>query len=220
MQVIRILIIQSLAVFLAITVHEYTKAKVSYKMGDVTPRNNGRLSLNPMKHFEPIGFIFMLFTGCGWGKPVSTSSLHYKNRKKDTLLVYTIPSMVNILVGILFALFSIIFINNPIISEDTFFIMESIGLFIIYSAYYNVCLAIFNILPIYPLDGAKVLSVTGSPNLSTSLENNQQIFQMIMVLFIIMGFIPYLVHMIANVILIGFIPNIGLFMKSSYMFFV
>ena len=69
------------AIMVATTIHEFTRAAVSTALGDKIPKEEGRLTLNPIKHFEPIGLIIMLACGFGWGKPVNTSSLYYKNRK-------------------------------------------------------------------------------------------------------------------------------------------
>ena len=71
------LFLQIPAVIIAATVHEFTRAAVSTVLGDKKPKNEGRLTLNPVKHFEPIGFILMWATGFGWGKPVNTSALFY-----------------------------------------------------------------------------------------------------------------------------------------------
>ena len=73
-----ILALQAPCVIFATTLHEFTRAFVSTKLGDNRPRDNGRLTLNPFKHFEPIGFLLALLTGFGWGLPVETSSLYYK----------------------------------------------------------------------------------------------------------------------------------------------
>jgi len=88
--------------FFAPVIHEFTKARVSAALGDPTPKRHGFLTYNPFKFFEPIGFIFMLaFRGVGWGQPVPTSPLHYKDRRKGVLLTYTVPMFVNLLVGLL-----------------------------------------------------------------------------------------------------------------------
>ena len=88
-----------IAIIIATTVHEFTRALTSTILGDTLPKQKGRLTLNPIKHFEPIGFILMLATGgFGWGKPVDTTSLYYKNRKRDTLLTAIMPDIANIIV--------------------------------------------------------------------------------------------------------------------------
>ena len=78
-----ILVLQAASVLVATTLHEFVRAVTSTLLGDKKPRQDGRLTLNPVRHFEPIGFILAFLTGCGWGKPVETSALYYKNRKQN-----------------------------------------------------------------------------------------------------------------------------------------
>ena len=84
-------------ILVATTVHEFVRALTSTVLGDTYPKSQGQVTLNPVKHFEPIGFLMMLYSGgFGWGKPVETSALYYKNRKRDTLLVAILPTVVGI----------------------------------------------------------------------------------------------------------------------------
>ena len=92
------------AIMLAATIHEFTRAAVSTAFGDKLPKEEGRLSLNPINHFEPIGMILMLACGFGWGKPVNTSALHYKNRKKGTLITAVSPTIANLIFVFIFML--------------------------------------------------------------------------------------------------------------------
>ena len=92
------------AIFVSITICEFTKAFVSTKLGDNIPRQEGRLTLNPFKHFEAIGFILFLLCGFGWGKPVRTSGVYYKNRKLGTVITYTAPILANIVFSLALAL--------------------------------------------------------------------------------------------------------------------
>ena len=90
-------------ILVATTVHEFVRALASTVLGDNYPKSQGQVTLNPVKHFEPIGFLMMLYSGgFGWGKPVETSALYYKNRKRDTLLVAILPTVVNLILGLVF----------------------------------------------------------------------------------------------------------------------
>ena len=92
-------------ILVATTVHEFVRALTSTVLGDTYPKSQGQVTLNPVKHFEPIGFLMMLYSGgFGWGKPVETSALYYKNRKRDTLLVAILPTVVNLILGLVFLL--------------------------------------------------------------------------------------------------------------------
>ncbi|MBR6652716.1 MAG: site-2 protease family protein, partial [Anaerotignum sp.] len=90
-------------ILVATTIHEFTRALLSTIFGDNYPKSQKRLTLNPVRHFEPIGFLLMFYSGgFGWGKPVETSALYYKNRKRDTLLVAILPSVVNLVMAVVF----------------------------------------------------------------------------------------------------------------------
>ena len=84
------------AIMIATTIHEFTRAAVSSSLGDKLPREQGRLTINPLKHFEPIGMILMLACGFGWGLPVNTSALYYKDRKKGVLITAVAPTIANL----------------------------------------------------------------------------------------------------------------------------
>ena len=111
-----LLVISIPGILVAATVHEFTRALLSTIFGDNYPKSKGRLTLNPVKHFEPIGFLLMFYSGgFGWGKPVETSALYYKDRKKQTLLVAILPSVVNLILGLIFLVIYKIHINKIIL---------------------------------------------------------------------------------------------------------
>ena len=91
------------AIMIATTIHEFTRAAVSSSLGDKLPREQGRLTINPLKHFEPIGMILMLACGFGWGLPVNTSALYYKDRKKGVLITAVAPTIANLIFAFVFA---------------------------------------------------------------------------------------------------------------------
>ena len=120
-------------ILVATTVHEFVRALTSTVLGDNYPKSQGQVTLNPVKHFEPIGFLMMLYSGgFGWGKPVETSALYYKNRKRDTLLVAILPTVVNLILGLVF-----LFAYGTFRSKGYY-----IGTLLHYLAYYNVALAV------------------------------------------------------------------------------
>lgn len=168
-------------ILVATTVHEFTRALLSTIFGDNYPKSQGRLTLNPVKHFEPIGFLMMYFSGgFGWGKPVETSALYYKNRKRDTLLVAILPSVVNLVLGIVF----LGVYQSLKRSGANYYLVALLN----YIAYYNVGLAVYNILPVAPMDCVKVLAVLMPANQYFKYMQNEKLIQMIFLFLLFLGF--------------------------------
>lgn len=149
------------AVLIALTFHEFSHGLVSYWLGDPTAKNHGRLTLNPIKHLDPIGFVCMLVVGFGWAKPVPFNSRYYKHPRRDTALTAAAGPIMNLLL----AFVSVIGINCmelidlTKVSETGFNVLNAIYLFFYVLANMNIFLAIFNLIPIPPFDGSKILFV-------------------------------------------------------------
>lgn len=164
----------------ATTMYEFVRALASSAMGDNLPKSQGRLTLNPLKHFEPIGFLLLFYTGgFGWGKPVETSGLYYKNRKRDTLLVAILPSVVNLLLGMVFLGVYVNFGGN---------VNHHVANILNYLCFYNVGIAVYNILPVSPMDCVKVLSVVLPANKYFSYLQYEKMIQMIFLFLLFLGF--------------------------------
>lgn len=133
----------AISLVIAVTIHEFAHAFVADKLGDPTPRAYGRVTLNPLSHMDPLGTVALLVANIGWGKPVPVDSYNFANPRRDTLLVSFAGPGSNILLAIIMAIIIRIF---PITSI--------IGLPLIIL---NIGLAIFNLIPIPPLDGSKIL---------------------------------------------------------------
>ena len=188
---------QAVAAFVAITLHEFTKAAVSAAMGDKKPAEQGRLTLNPLKHFEFFGFFAMWYTGLGWGKPVETSGVFYKDRRTGTLLTYCTPIAANLLAGLLFAL-SARAVSYAGVSYNTLVYILS---FLRITAFYNVTLAIFNLIPVSPLSGAKILALFLKPNAAVAMSRYEKVFQIILLVLVFMGILSAAINPAANFIL-------------------
>jgi Zn-dependent protease len=135
------------AIIIALTVHEYAHAWVAYKLGDDTAKANGRLTFNPLAHLDPIGTLTLIVFRFGWGKPVPINEYNFKNPVVGTALSSLAGPMSNlIMVGIGTGLFYLTFGLNEILS-----------LFVISFVLINIVLMFFNLLPIPPLDGHKIV---------------------------------------------------------------
>lgn len=144
---------------IALTGHELAHAWVSTKLGDPTPRFQGRLTLNPLAHLDPIGTILMVLTGFGWAKPVAINPSYYKDRKKGmalTAIAGPISNFIMAFLGFLIGVIIMVIENKLHASINTMYITWSIvELFVVR----NLCFMVFNLIPIPPLDGSKVLGL-------------------------------------------------------------
>ena len=169
-------------ILVATTIHEFTRALLSTIFGDNYPKSQKRLTLNPARHFEPIGFLLMFYSGgFGWGKPVETSALYYKNRRTQTLLVAILPSVVNLVMGIVFMGIYVMFRKN---GGNPYLIA-----LLNYLAYYNAGLAMYNLLPVAPMDCVKVLAVVLPANQYFKFMQNEKMIQMIFLFMLFFGLI-------------------------------
>jgi Zn-dependent protease len=129
------------ALLIAITIHEFSHAFVAERLGDPTPKLQGRITLNPASHIDLMGLVFLFIFGFGWGKPVQFDPFNLKNPRRDAALISVAGPVSNILLALVL---SILFrlVPSPLLLP-----------FI----YLNVVLAIFNLIPIHPLDGFKIV---------------------------------------------------------------
>lgn len=185
-------IISTPAILIATTAHEYTRAMVSISLGDELPKTQKRNTLNPINHFEPVGFILLFFSGgFGWGKPVETSNIRYKDRKRDTLLVSILPSVVNLIIALLATiLYRNISFSNILMS--TFFV---------YLSSYNIGLALYNLLPVAPMDCSKVLSVLLPANKYYQYLQQEKMIQFVFLFLIFLGWARIIISPITDIIM-------------------
>lgn len=147
------------AVLIAITFHEFAHSWVADKLGDETPRMQGRLTLNPLAHLDPAGFILLLFAGFGWGKPVQINTRNFNKNvgaTKGEILVALAGPVMNFILSVIFA----IILGSIYKFTTAEFLASSLGqvLFTLIQEciIINIGLGVFNLLPLPPLDGSKI----------------------------------------------------------------
>ena len=189
------LLISLPAVLIAITFHEFAHAYAADKLGDETPRQQGRLNLNPLSHIDPIGFILLIFAGFGWGKPVQINPRNFNRdmpMKKAEAIVAAAGPIMNFILAILFTI-----INLSIIKFFNGFYNLQIGMITV-GIIVNLGLGIFNLIPLPPLDGSKILSNFLPYKAREWFESREQIFYIIFVAIWVTGLAGTIISPLIN----------------------
>ena len=156
---------------LALTIYEFAHGWVAYRLGDPTAKLAGRLTLNPLRHLDPIGTIAFFLIKIGWAKPVPVNAAYFKNPRKDMLWVALAGPMTNLAMAVISAvatkvvwLLMEILPASPVVNA----LFVPLNAMLIASVWINLVLCIFNFLPIPPLDGSRILSGILPPDLARS----------------------------------------------------
>lgn len=188
------------AVLIAITFHEFAHAFAADKLGDDTPRRQGRLTLNPLAHLDPIGSIMLVFAGFGWGKPVEINPRNFNRTvtmSKGEAIVSIAGPIMNFILAFIFSI-----INVSIIKFAPTFAFTQIGSIIIMllqiTVSINVGLGVFNLIPLPPLDGSKVLSHFLPYNAKEWFERYSQIFYIVFIVLWITGIAGIIISPVIN----------------------
>lgn len=145
---------------IALTGHEFAHGWVSSKLGDPTPERDGRLTLNPLAHLDVVGTILMILTGFGWAKPVMVDPRYYKDRKKGMALTAIAGPLANLIMAfIAMLIYAVLYYAVLKTGITAGMLVTFLSQFMIALAVRNLCFMIFNIIPIPPLDGSKVLGM-------------------------------------------------------------
>lgn len=157
-----------ISLLLALTVHEYAHARVADRLGDPTARLAGRLSLNPLRHLDLMGTLFLLVTKFGWGKPVPIDPFNLRNPRRDQMLISLAGPLTNFATAILIALVSRVFVLFLSPDFTTYYLLLATSLVAV-----NLSLGLFNLLPIYPLDGFHVVTGLLPENKAAEWQSTQ-----------------------------------------------
>ena len=157
------LLLSALAVLIILTIHEYSHGYMAYKLGDPTAKYMGRLTLNPVRHIDPIGALCMFLAHFGWAKPVPIDITNFKHPKRDLAISALAGPVTNFLLGIIGCFFYVLACyllptyTFEYSSEFTLTLATILLNFLYYFGFLNFSLALFNFLPIPPLDGSKIM---------------------------------------------------------------
>ena len=185
----------------SLTIHEFAHAWSADKLGDPTPRHQGRLTLNPLAHLDPLGTVALLVIGFGWGKPVQFDPYNLKEPVRDAAIIALAGPAVNLITALLLA------IALPF--------LPAVASIISLSLFYNVMLAIFNLVPVAPLDGSKILLALLPKNVAYEYESFMQRYGTLVLVGLLMPWggqspISMLIRPIINTVLGGLLGLSGL----------
>ncbi len=166
---------------IAFTVHEYAHAYAAYKFGDQTAKNQGRLTLNPLVHIDPIGAIFLILFGFGWAKPVPVNRFFFKNPRLNGIIVSIVGPLSNLVLAFVAVLIVLFIQQFNLGMMIPYFIFKFISIFI----NINVLLFVFNLLPFPPLDGYRIIEDLVNPELRAKMTQYEQYGVLIFLILVI-----------------------------------
>jgi len=146
------------AILIALTFHEFAHGYVAYRFGDPTAKHNGRLTLNPMAHLDPMGTIMIFLIHFGWAKPVPVDPRYLGNPKRDMMWIAAAGPLMNMVLALISGILIRVFIGLGLAGATAGDTATMVFQMLYYSLYINLALAFFNLLPIPPLDGSKILA--------------------------------------------------------------
>ncbi len=184
-----------LVVFFVLPFHEWAHGFVAYKLGDKTAKINGRLTLNPLAHIDPMGAMLLLLIGFGWAKPVPVDPRYFKNEKVGMALTALAGPMANLIAALLsgFAMNGILAAVSAghFVSVENFSSSNSFWIYVIrffmYLMIINIGLAVFNFIPIPPLDGSKIMMAFLPDKAVNWLYQHEQIFSIALFVLVMAG---------------------------------
>lgn len=196
------------AMAVGIVFHEVAHAFVAHKCGDDTAKLMGRVSFNPFAHLDPMGMLMFLFVGFGWAKPVPVNELNFRNFKRGQRLVSMAGIVTNLVLAFIFS--GLYYFFFPYLISHSNLFLNFVGYFLLFAFAINISLAIFNLFPIYPLDGFNFLRSFMKPTNKFVLFM-ESYGSLILILLLITSAFDYVYSFFLNLVEQGFFAFWGLF---------
>ena len=202
-------------ILLSLSLHETAHGYAAWRLGDPTAKSLGRLTLNPIKHLDPIGFVCMLLAGFGWANPVPINSRYFKKPRRDIALVGFAGPLSNLLLSVVFLLL-LRFVGFgwlatlPVRTELQFNLVYFAILFLYYGVYMNVTLAIFNLLPVPPLDGSRIFYIFLPPRLYYKVMQHERTITLVVMALLLLGPLSSLINLLSSLIVKGMFALVGM----------
>ena len=195
----------SLPIFLlALSFHETAHGYVASKLGDPTARSLGRLTLNPLKHLDPIGFLCMILFGMGWAKPVPVDTRYFKKPRRDMALTALAGPLSNVLMAAIFALLlrlSYTGLEFISIGNSTATTVLSIWLsFLMLGIRLNAMLAVFNMIPVSPLDGGRILNFFLPSRLVYKMSRYERVISLVLMAALMVGVLTPVINFLSDLL--------------------
>ena len=202
-------ILRAAAVLLVIPFHEAAHAFVSWKLGDPTAKNAGRLSLNPLRHFDPLGTLCMVLGGVGWARPVGIDARRFRDPKKGMALSAAAGPAANLLLAyVCVLLYKALFYLMAGGAAVPGFVLDFLSVL----ASLNISLGVFNLIPVHPLDGSRVLDAYLPFSWSLKLQRYQPVIILLFVFALWRGWLNIIMSRVAGQILSLSAWFVGLFL--------
>ncbi|WP_062108392.1 site-2 protease family protein [Bacillus niameyensis] len=180
----------AVVLLIAFTVHEFAHAFTAYKMGDTTAKDQGRLTLNPIQHLDPIGTLLIFIFGFGWARPVPVNRRNFRNPRLGGILVSLMGPISNFILAIIGTGIFYVLVATGVEGSLHPLVIQFLKLFV----YFNVLLFVFNLIPLPPLDGYRIVEDLVSPSVRVKMTQYEQYGTLIFLILVITPLGKYTIY--------------------------
>jgi len=201
----------AMAIIIALSVHEFAHAYVAYKFGDDTAKRQGRLTLSPMAHLDPIGMIAVLIIGFGWARPVPVNPYNFKKPRLAGVLVSIAGPISNLILATIGLILFVCLHNFQIFTMIPVAVLTTLNEFFTIFIFLNIALFVFNLLPIPPLDGYRVIEDLAPANVRAKMTQYEKYGAIVLLILVITPLDRYTIQPIFSVVIpqvLGFLESI------------